>query len=306
MRFRVVMLMASIFMASPSDSFAQYSFEDTQKTIVVKEQTGPVYAYVWGEVPAGPLHETGTGFIHPLFDIYGNTLTEAAPADSPFHRGIFWGWPQGTFGAHDVNLITGDGISKSFERWLDIMAKDKHGLVSLQNAWVLDADGSAGLMETVTMISGPKNLRARWVDLYLKFVNVSTTPIQLTSADSIGGLLIQFDTSRSDFTFDTTGKQLDKDFKSARVQWVDVSSHPSRSARYAGVTVMNDPANAQGTEPEFTFHKPGLLSVSYPEHPTFSIEPGEYFELQYRLYTHMGTSFSHDLPEKFQDYLAEK
>ena len=33
-------------------------------------------------------------YIHPLYSMKGDTLTEEFPADHPFHRGIFWAWHQ--------------------------------------------------------------------------------------------------------------------------------------------------------------------------------------------------------------------
>jgi len=34
------------------------------------------------------------GYIHPLYDLEGNILTEDGPEDHPYHRGIFWAWHQ--------------------------------------------------------------------------------------------------------------------------------------------------------------------------------------------------------------------
>lgn len=34
------------------------------------------------------------GYVHPLYDLQGNELTEDGPADHPHQRGIFWAWHQ--------------------------------------------------------------------------------------------------------------------------------------------------------------------------------------------------------------------
>ncbi|HEX5024666.1 MAG TPA: DUF6807 family protein [Agriterribacter sp.] len=34
------------------------------------------------------------GYVHPLYDLEGNVLTEDGPEDHPYHRGIFWAWHQ--------------------------------------------------------------------------------------------------------------------------------------------------------------------------------------------------------------------
>ena len=45
-------------------------------------------------------------YIHPLYGLDGEVLTEDFPADHPHHRGIFWGWHQLWLGDKKV----GDGV----------------------------------------------------------------------------------------------------------------------------------------------------------------------------------------------------
>ena len=33
-------------------------------------------------------------YLHPLYSLDGDTLTEESPADHPYHRGVFWAWHQ--------------------------------------------------------------------------------------------------------------------------------------------------------------------------------------------------------------------
>ena len=41
-------------------------------------------------------------YIHPLYDLDGNILTEDFPADHPHHRGIFWAWHQIQIGGENI------------------------------------------------------------------------------------------------------------------------------------------------------------------------------------------------------------
>src|SRR5215210_4707534 len=34
------------------------------------------------------------GYVHPLYSLNGNSLTDDMPKDHPYHRGIFWAWHQ--------------------------------------------------------------------------------------------------------------------------------------------------------------------------------------------------------------------
>ena len=42
------------------------------------------------------------GYVHPLYDLNGNILTEDFPADHPYHHGIFWAWHQIKLRGHVV------------------------------------------------------------------------------------------------------------------------------------------------------------------------------------------------------------
>jgi len=45
---------------------------------------------------------TRAAYVHPLWDLDGNVLTEDFPEDHPHHRGIFWAWHQLTVGGRQT------------------------------------------------------------------------------------------------------------------------------------------------------------------------------------------------------------
>ena len=53
------------------------------------------------------------GYVHPLYDLHGNVVTEDFPADHPHHRGIFWAWHQCLVGGQPV----GDGWACQDFQW---------------------------------------------------------------------------------------------------------------------------------------------------------------------------------------------
>lgn len=53
------------------------------------------------------------GYVHPLYDLSGNEVTEDFPADHPHHRGIFWAWHQCLVGEQAV----GDGWACKDFQW---------------------------------------------------------------------------------------------------------------------------------------------------------------------------------------------
>ena len=48
------------------------------------------------------------GYVHPLYSLDENILTEAFPEDHPYHHGIFWAWHQ---------ILLND---QKYCRWMDL------------------------------------------------------------------------------------------------------------------------------------------------------------------------------------------
>ncbi|RYZ49191.1 MAG: hypothetical protein EOO14_21015, partial [Chitinophagaceae bacterium] len=67
--------------------------EQTLEGIKVKEDGKEVLFYqVKPKSVAGKYQRSG--YVHPLYGLNGELFTEDAPADHPYHRGVFWAWHQ--------------------------------------------------------------------------------------------------------------------------------------------------------------------------------------------------------------------
>src|SRR5690554_5839416 len=70
-----------------------FSFKKNEQGIEVRENGKPVFFY-----QRAPKTLTGeyisNNYLHPLYSLDGDTLTEEFPVDHPYHRGVFWAWHQ--------------------------------------------------------------------------------------------------------------------------------------------------------------------------------------------------------------------
>lgn len=72
---------------------ADFSIQENENGILVVEDGQPVLQYQRitrsqdGRWPRA-------NYVHPLYDLQGNVITEDFPADHGHHRGIFWAWHQ--------------------------------------------------------------------------------------------------------------------------------------------------------------------------------------------------------------------
>ena len=63
----------------------------------------PVLVYNQGLIaPEKPRTGRAAGeFIHPLYGLDGEVLTDDFPADHTYHRGVFWAWPHVKIGEQE-------------------------------------------------------------------------------------------------------------------------------------------------------------------------------------------------------------
>jgi len=67
------------------------------------------------------------GYVHPLYSLKGNILTENGPADHPYHRGIFWAWHQIILNGKKV----ADGWMSEHIAWQPVRLRTKQSDSSL-------------------------------------------------------------------------------------------------------------------------------------------------------------------------------
>ena len=129
-------------------------------------------------------------YVHPLYNLDGNVLTEDFPADHLHHRGIFWAWHQLWVG--DKNI--GDGwIAKDMVWDVRVLktSHDKGGSVSIQVAvdWKSPqwhAGKKALVREATTIRVYPREDNLRKLDFNIRLQAVEPNT-RLGGADNVKG-----------------------------------------------------------------------------------------------------------------------
>jgi hypothetical protein len=81
------------FIISNTISAQNFSYKKSSEGIEIRENNKPVLFFQTKPKTVSGKYERA-GYIHPLYDLQGNVLTEDMPEDHPYHRGIFWAWHQ--------------------------------------------------------------------------------------------------------------------------------------------------------------------------------------------------------------------
>src|SRR5262249_11084389 len=134
---------------SSADSPTSFHFASvTENSLGLWEGTRPVLVYNHGAIentnaPGTPGRAT---YVHPLYGLDGEVLTDDFPKDHEYHRGLYWAWPHIKIADAEYDLWSLRGIRSEFRRWLTRETSGRRAVLAVENAW--KANGKEVMIET--------------------------------------------------------------------------------------------------------------------------------------------------------------
>src|SRR5690606_17767632 len=110
------------FVFSPQPARGAFSLDDDGSRVTVTEDGQPVFTYQYGRVnpPKGTApHYWRSNYIHPLYGLDGEVLTQDFPEDHPHHRGVFWTWPVVAVDGRSTSPWELNTSRQLFIEWID-------------------------------------------------------------------------------------------------------------------------------------------------------------------------------------------
>jgi len=274
-------------------------------TLTVRDGQVDVLTYRFGDQLKKGLDpgQTRSCYIHPLYSLDGQVLTEDFPQDHFHHHGIFWTWPivktrgQNTQTWHPANL------RQHFVRWLKREVKDGVAKLRIENAWKLDGKEVVA-KEIVTMQIHQADELGRAIDLELTLEAVGG-PLTLQGSQDqnkgYGGFSLRSAPMFKGTTMATGQGLEEKDSNNKRFRWVGLST------AQAGVAVFVSPDHPD-FPPTWCIRNSyaGFLNVSWPGLKPFVLQPGQPVTLRYRMYIHRGDMTASHIQEAYEIYRSEK
>jgi hypothetical protein len=262
------------------------------KTLGVFEDRRPVFFYNHGTIsaPAGvPAERSRSSYVHPIWGLDGEILTDDFPKDHYHHRGLFWGWPHVTVGdepQRDNWLV--QGLRHAFTGWLDQHAGPAVAVLGVQNAWVTD-EGRSVADERVWLTLYPAEGDAQAIDLRYTLIP-GAKPITLAGAEgkSYGGVTIRFGPRpEKETTIISDRGDTADDLPMTRLAWADLSAKFDGRPNPSGIALLVAPDHPD-FPPEWLTRHYGALCVGWPGVKARTLPPGEPVTLRYRLVIHRG------------------
>ncbi|WP_372948129.1 PmoA family protein [Mariniphaga sp.] len=235
-------------------------------------------------------------YIHPLWGVDGEVLTEDFPIDHLHHRGIFWAW-------HQV-WIDGKRIGDPWE------IKDFNQKVTDIEFWA-QKDGSALLKTKVNWLSDQWKKNGKKVPYLEESTNITIHPetgnyrridfeISLQALEdglSIGGSEDEKGYSGfsvrmvlpDDFTFfGPNGKVKPENTAVESPGYINISGSIGKSGKNAGIVILDNPSNPGFPQPWILRAKNSMQNAAFPGNGTVPVLTSVPLVLKYSLLVYSG------------------
>jgi hypothetical protein len=286
---------------------------DGPLSLRISELQKPVLVYNYGvitdeKVPAKDGRRSRACYIHPLWGLNGEVLTDDFPKDHYHHHGVFWAWPHVEIGtgpdAEQHDLWMYKKIAQKFVGWLGRDAGPLAGVLGVENGWFV---GDRKVMiERVWIEVARSTAGKRAIDLDFTWIPVDR-PITLRGAEgkSYGGLTIRFAVkNEKDSTVTVPAGSAAKDLPETPLPWADLTYKFAGERQPSGAAIFI-PRDHPDFPPTWLTRHYGPLCVGWPGVNGRAFQPGKPIHLHYRIWIHAATVDVAALKSAYEAYLAE-
>ncbi len=293
------------------NSNSAFTFEGGPQGIELRENGNPVFFYQREPKKSTTGDYVITNYLHPLYGLDGDTLTEEFPADHPYHAGIFWTWHQ--LFQDDRNLGDGwimDGISKEVIN-ASTKVENSEAILSLDVLWKskILGDDHPFMDEFTTITVHPSDNNIRKIDFVI-ILKALVPGFNLGGSDDekgYGGLCARIKLPESlTFTSDS-GQVTPIVTQIVAGPWMDFSGDfGAKNGERSGLAILCHPDTPNYPAPWILRQVTSMQNIVYPGRDRVSIPMSEPVILHYRLIVHKGDAESVDFDALQKEYNAIK
>jgi hypothetical protein len=254
---------------------------------------------------------TRANYVHPLFDLEGNALTEDFPADHRHHRGIFWAWHQVWLGDQRIGdpWVTEDFAwdvrsASVASAHPDSVALKAH--VHWRSPLCVDASGKhKPLVSETTVIRAHRAERdARKIDFEISLLALEDH-VRIGGSENekgYGGFSVRL-CLPEDVRFRGPNGPVEPQMLSVKAEpWMDVRGTHADSDRMFGVAILCHPS-LPGFPQRWILRKArSLQNPVYPGREAVPLSRDQPLVLRYRLVIHRGDAEPATLQRWHQEY----
>ncbi|NMC19466.1 MAG: hypothetical protein GYA33_03505 [Thermogutta sp.] len=285
--------------------------EASDTTLELTEGTRPVLAYNFGvitrdDVPESDPRRSRSCYVHPLYGLDGEVLTDDFPKDHYHHHGVFWTWPHVVIDGKEYSLWEDRGpLRQRFVRWLCREAGATAAVLGVENGWFL---GDAQVLTERVWFTVYRSGGERHIDVDLFFIPLDRE-VTLWGAEgkSYGGLTVRFRPRPGEKPRITVADGLTADdLYETPLTWADFCARfgegeVGKGAAWSGAAIFISPSHPDYPPTWLTRHY-GPLCVGWPGIRSQTLSPGKPVHLPYRLWIHRDCPSAEDIETVYRAY----
>lgn len=282
-----------------SISAQKFSYKKSGEGIEIKENNKPVLFFqTKSKTVSGKFARAG--YIHPLYDLNGNAMTDDMPEDHPYHRGIFWAWHQIIVDGKNVaDGWMSDHVSFNPGK-MQVTKSATNTILTSQLTWKIDdsikpAYNIVNEVSKINIYRAKEHYRIIDFDIFLKpLVN----DLKLGGSDDpkgYGGFCLRLQNPES-IQFISGDKQITPEQAAVFAgPWMDFRMK-NRAVAVFGYK------NAEGQHPWILRNEKSMQNVPFPGRGPVTI-PAEGLRLKYRIVIHDDTFTADNVQKLYDEYL---
>src|SRR4051794_29047719 len=123
-----------------AESHSGFRFEDVASgAIKVWQGKQPVLIYHPELVKRTGAAASGnrSSYVHPIYGLDGEVITDDFPKDHYHHHGLFWGWPHVEIGGKDYDFWKMKGTAIRFKQWISEGTEKDVAVLAVENEWMV-------------------------------------------------------------------------------------------------------------------------------------------------------------------------
>jgi hypothetical protein len=247
------------------------------------------------------------GYVHPLYSLNENMLTDDSPVDHPYHRGIFWAWHQVIL--NDKSIA--DGWMSEHISWkpTGVKTKKERNKVILHSQLIWNAELSPDQLtpivkeETrITVFKATPQYRILDFDINL-FALVDH--LEIGGSDDpkgYGGFCLRLKLP-ADLSFISENKKVIPEETAVFAgPWMDFTgSFAGEHAPKSGVTVFGYSPAVDGRYPWILRSKTSMQNIPYPGRAPIELSR-QGLHLSYRVIVHNGEMNNEAIEKLYKEY----
>ena len=289
-----IILVALVKCTSSPDSESPFSIQENSEGLELYENGKPVLFYQKALKSLDSGKYARNNYIHPLYSLQGDILTEDFPEDHPHHRGIFWAWHQ----IHVADSAISDGWAlDNFVSTIKNVRTEVHlqqAVINILAEWSSPVFNNQQpyLIENSSYTVHRLQKNVRLIDMEIRLqAQIDSLHIGGSNDEKgYSGLSIRLKMPDDLIFRGKSGKVTPENLQVDAGPWMDFTADFGKDENQSGVTLFCHPGNAGYPQKWILRQKSSMQNVVFPGQYTVPIPEDKPLVLRYRLMIHNGLS----------------